>query len=352
MTVVINSMYVGGRRGPFANSLDDTFDQMQVPNGMAWIGLYRPDEIEINSVAREFNLHHMAVEDTVAMHQRPKSERYGEVLFTVVRPAQYVEHTGRVEFGELHVFTGPNFVVTVQHAETPDLGSVRGKLERNPDLLAQGPEAVLYSILDQVVDEYAPVVARLQVEIDEVENQLFDGDPAVSRRIYESFRQVIELQRATQPLTLMLDDLRGGFDKHQVGEELRRRLRDVEDHTLRITERVDGFRLLLQNALTVNSTLVGQRQNDEMRNLTEASFAQNEQVRKISEASLAQSEEVKRISSWAAILFAPSLIAAIYGMNFEHMPELDWVVGYPLALVLMVLSSMILYRLFKRRNWL
>ncbi|WP_354531104.1 magnesium and cobalt transport protein CorA [Nakamurella sp. UYEF19] len=350
MTVINNSIYVGGRRGPVAHSLDETYDLLQKCDGLAWIGLYRPDEAEIKSVAREFNLHHLAVDDTVAAHQRPKSERYGDVLFTVLRPARYVEETGRVEFGELHVFTGANFVVTVRHAEPPDLGNVRGRLERNPDLLAQGPEAVLYTIFDQVVDEYAPVVARLQVDIDQVENQLFDGDPAVSRRIYELFREVIEMQRATQPLEGMLDGLSRGFDKYKVAEELRRRLRDVQDHTVRITEKVDGFRLLLQNALTVNGTLVGQRQNDEMRNLTEASLAQNEEVRKISEASLEQSEEVKKISSWAAIFFAPSLVAAVYGMNFDHMPELHWVVGYPLALVLMVLSSVVLYRVFKRRN--
>ncbi len=350
MTVVNNSIYVRGRRGPVANSLDETYDLLQKCDGLAWIGLYRPDEAEIKSVAREFNLHHLAVEDTVAAHQRPKSERYGDVLFTVLRPARYV--SGRVEFGELHVFTGPNFVVTVRHAETPDLGNVRGRLERNPELLARGPEAVLYTIFDQVVDEYAPVVASLQIDIDDVENQLFNGDPAVSRRIYGLFREIIELQRATQPLKGMLEGLTRGFDKYQVPDELQRRLRDVQDHTIRITERVDGFRLLLQNALTVNSTLVGQRQNEEMRNLTEASLAQNEEVRKNSESSLEQSEEVKKISSWAAIFFAPSLVAAVYGMNFDHMPELHWVVGYPIALALMVLSSVVLYRIFKRRNWL
>lgn len=152
------------------------------------------------------------------------------------------------------------------------------------------------------------------------------------------FREVIELQRATQPLKGMLEGLTRGFDKYRVPEELRRQLRDVQDHTIRITERVDGFRLLLQNALTVNSTLVGQRQNEEMRTLTAAS--------------LEQSEEVKKISSWAAIFFAPSLVAAVYGMNFDHMPELHWVVGYPLALVLMVLSSVVLYKVFRRRKWL
>lgn len=352
MAVVRNSIYVGGRRGPVPTSLDETYELLRACQGMAWIGLYRPDEAEIKSVAREFNLHYLAVEDTVAAHQRPKLERYGDVLFTVLRPARYPNAADRVEFGELHIFTGKDFVVTVRHAESPDIGSVRGRLERNPELLARGPEAVLYAIFDQVVDDYAPAVARLQDDIDDIENQLFDGDPDVSRRIYELFREVVEMQRATQPLEAMVESLIRGFDKYQVSQELRRLLRDVRDHTIRITERVDGFRALLQNALTVHATLVGQRQNDEMRSLTEASLAQNEEVRKISEASLVQNEEVKKISSWAAIFFAPSLVGAVYGMNFDHMPELHWVLGYPLALLLMIISSLVLYRVFRRRHWL
>lgn len=352
MAVVNNSIYVGGRRGPHPASLDETYEMLRDCQGMAWIGPYRPDEAEIRSVSREFSLHHLAVEDTVSAHQRPKLERYGDVLFTVLRPARYVEKTAQIEFGELHVFTGRDFVVTVRHAESPDLGQVRGRLERNPELLAMGPEAVLYSIFDQVVDEYAPVVAGLQAHIDEIENQLFDGDPEVSRRIYEAFREVISLQRATQPLPAMLASLTHGFEKYGVRDELRRRLRDVDDHTVRITEQIDSFRDLLENALTVHSTLVGQRQNEETRNLTAASLAQNEEVRRISEASLAQNEEVKKISSWAAIFFAPSLVAAVYGMNFEHMPELHWVLGYPLAVLLMIVSSVALYRVFKHRHWL
>lgn len=352
MTVVNNSIYVGGRRGPTPSSLPETYELLRQCRGMAWIGLYRPDEAELKSVAKEFNLHHLAVEDTVAAHQRPKLERYGDVLFTVLRPARYTDGARRLEFGELHVFTGTDFVVTVRHAESPDVGRVRGRLERNPDLLAAGPEAALYAVFDQVVDEYAPVVARLQADIDDIENQLFESDPDVSRRIYALFREIIELQRATQPLPAMLESLAKGFDKYHIGDELRRLLRDVLDHAIRITDRVDGFRALLQNALTVNSTLVGQRQNDEMRSLTEASLAQNEESKRISEASLAQNEEVKKISSWAAIFFAPSLVAAVYGMNFDHMPELSWLVGYPLALLLMVVVSFALYRVFKRRRWL
>jgi magnesium transporter len=338
MALVDNAVYVDGRRSADPRSLDETYELLRERHGMAWIGLYRPDVAEIRSVAKEFDLHPLAVEDAIAAHQRAKLERYGTTLFTVLRPARYLDDTERVEFGELHVFTGRDFVVTIRHAETPDLGRVRDRLERTPELLRLGPEAVLYAILDQVVDEYAPVVAGLENDIDEIEDQLFKGDPAVSRRIYELSREVIEFQRATHPLLDMLTSLEAGFEKYKVDLELQRSLRDVHDHAIRIVERADSFRALLQNALTVQTTLVGQQQNDEMRSLTEASLAQN--------------EEVKRISAWAAILFAPTLVGTIYGMNFDHMPELHWLLGYPYAVALMLVTSVTLYLVFKRRSWL
>ncbi len=338
MALVNNAVYTDGRRSADPESLDDTYRTVRDCGGMAWIGLYRPEFEEIQSVAREFDLHELAVEDAVAAHQRPKLERYGTTLFTVLRPARYVDETEDVEFGELHVFTGTDFVVTIRHAETPDLSQVRKRLEASPELLRLGPEAVLYAILDQVVDEYDPVVVGLENDIDEIEDQLFKGDPKVSRRIYELSREVIEFQRATHPILEILSALEEGSDKYAVDLELRRNLRDVKDHAIRIVERGDAFRTLLQNALTVQTTLVSQQQNDEMRSLTEASLAQN--------------EEVKKISAWAAILFAPTLVGTIYGMNFEHMPELKWFYGYPAAVGLMVVTSMTLYFVFKKRRWL
>jgi magnesium transporter len=338
MALVDNAVYVDGHRTADPRSLDETYELLRERHGMAWIGLYRPDVAEIRSVAREFDLHPLAVEDAIAAHQRAKLERYGTTLFAVLRPARYLDDVERVEFGELHVFTGRDFVVTIRHAEAPDLGRVRDRLEQAPELLRLGPEAVLYAILDQVVDEYAPVVAGLENDIDEIEDQLFRGDREVSRRIYELSREVIEFQRATRPLLVMLASLEAGFEKYQVDLELQRSLRDVQDHAIRIVERADSFRALLQNALTVHTTLVGQQQNEEMRSLTEASLAQN--------------EEVKRISSWAAILFAPTLVGTIYGMNFDHMPELHWLFGYPLALGLMLVTSVTLYVVFRRRGWL
>ncbi|QSE84988.1 magnesium and cobalt transport protein CorA [Rhodococcus koreensis] len=338
MTIVDNAVYVSGVRAATPESLDSTYELLRKNAGMAWIGLYRPGTEEIDSLAREFALHHLAVEDAITAHQRPKLERYDSVLFVVLRPARYLDDVEKVEFGELHVFVGPDFVVTIRHAESPDLGVVRHRMEQAPGLLCLGPEAVLYAIVDQVVDEYEPVIAGLENDVDEIEDQLFTGDAFVARRIYALSSEVIEFQRATQPLVGMLEALQRGSEKYHVDLELQRHLRDVHDHTIRIVERADSFRAHLQTALTVHATLVAQQQNEEMHHLTEAS--------------LAQSEEVKKISAWAAILFAPTLVGTIYGMNFDDMPELHWATGYPLALSLMLITSMALYIVFKRQRWL
>jgi magnesium transporter len=339
VTVIDNAIYVDGRRAAEPDSLDETYEVLRdTGGGLAWIGLYRPDPLEIESVGEEFGFHRLAVDDTISAHQRPKLERYGDVLFTVLRSARYQDDLERVEFGELHVFTGKDFVVTVRHAESPDLGEVRKRLEETPELLKLGPEAVLYAILDQVVDEYQPVVDGLQGDIDEIEDQVFNGDPEVSRRIYELLREVVEFMRATQPMPGMLADLRAGFSKYDIGEELQRNLRDVADHVERVVDQSAGFKVLLINLIGVNGTLVAQRQNEE--------------TQRLSELSLRQNEEVKRISSWAAILFAPTLVGTIYGMNFTHMPELRWQFGYPFAMVLMLCVSLCLYVVFKKRGWL
>ena len=338
MAVVDNAIYVDGRRAADPESLEQTYELLRDEHGMGWIGLYRPDDEEIASVATEFGLHELAVEDAVHAHQRPKLEHYGDTLFVVLRPARYVDPEEVVEIGELHVFVGKDFVVTVRHANKPDLALVRKRLEADPELLEHGPEAVLYAILDRVVDDYIPVVAGLQTDIDEIETQVFGGDRDVSRRIYQLSREVIEFQRACEPLLAVLDSLADGLDEYRVDVELQRRLRDVRDHATQVVERVDAFRQLLSNILTVNAALVGQRQNEETTRLTETS--------------LAQGEDVKRISSWAAILFAPTLVGGIYGMNFAAMPELQWRYGYPFALLLMVLVAVTLYTLFKRRGWL
>jgi magnesium transporter len=339
VSVVDSAVYAGGRRTCSPATLAATFRALrETDGGMAWIGLYRPDERELSSLAAEFDLHELAVEDAIQAHQRPKIERYGETLFVVLRAARYLDDVEEVEFGELHLFIGKDFVVTVRHSESPDLSTVRHRLEADPDLLGLGTEAVLYAILDAVVDGYAPVVAGLENDIDEIETDVFSGDPAASRRIYELSREVVEFQRATQPLTAMLHSLTAGFGKYRVDQELQRYLRDVADHVAQTNERVDEFRVLLRDILTVNATLVGQRQNEEMKTLSETSNAQN--------------EEVKKISAWAAILFAPTLVGTVYGMNFDHMPELHWQYGYAYAWGLMALVSTVLFTVFKRRGWI
>ncbi|QDG68024.1 magnesium and cobalt transport protein CorA [Pseudarthrobacter sp. NIBRBAC000502772] len=338
MTIIDNAVYVDGVRTADPVSLDETYFVLRQREGMAWIGLYRPDANEIRSVAEEFDLSPLAVEDALAGHQRAKLEHYGECVFLVLRPARYLDDVEKVDFGEIHVFVGADYVITVRHAESPDLAKVRQRMESTPEFLALGPEAVLYGILDQVVDEYEPVAAGLENDVDEIEDDLFGADPDVSRRIYELSRQVITFQRATSPLVGILQALAAGTPERAPGPELQDHFRDVLDHVIRLNERVASFRALLQNALAVNAALVAQRQNDEMRKLTESSFA--------------QSEQVKRISSWAAILFAPTLVGTIYGMNFTSMPELNWVFGYPFALGLMVAMGLGLYWTFKHNKWI
>jgi magnesium transporter len=337
--VIDSAVYCQGRRTCSPRTLAETYRALrEQAGGMAWIGLYRPDEAELTSLAGEFDLHELAVEDAITAHQRPKLERYGDTLFVVLRAARYLDDVEEVEFGELHVFLGKDFVITVRHAESPDLSVVRRRLEHDPELLAHGTEAVLYAILDAVVDGYSPVVAGIENDVDEIETQVFDGDPAVSRRIYELSREVVDFQRAASPLTAMLESLEAGFDKYGVDEELRRLLRDVADHVVQVNERIDSLRVLLRDILQVNSILVAQKQNEEMTALSRTSNAQN--------------DEVKKISAWAAILFAPTLVGTIYGMNFRHMPELNWVFGYPFAVALMFMVSVILYLVFKRRGWI
>ncbi|MFE7529265.1 magnesium and cobalt transport protein CorA [Kitasatospora sp. NPDC057542] len=338
-SVVDAAVYRDGLRIEAPTDLADIYRRLpDRPGTMAWIGLFRPAEAQLLEAADRFDLHELAVEDAIVAHQRPKLERYGDTLFVVLRAARYLDEAEEVDFGEIHLFVGPDFVLTVRHSQAPDLSAVRRRLEGDPELLALGPEAVLYAVLDAVVDGYAPVIAGLQHDIDEIETEVFGGDPQVSRRIYELSREVIEFQRATRPLLEIMKSLEAGFGKYGTDEELQRYLRDVADHATYAAERVDGFRQMLQNILTVNATLVSQRQNEEMKQLAEAGHAQN--------------DEIKKISSWAAILFAPTLIGTVYGMNFEKMPELRWAFGYPFAIGLMALVCTGLYLVFKKRDWL
>jgi magnesium transporter len=326
--IVDRAIYRDGVRVDGAADLANMAQTCKAGEGIAWIGLYRPSRDEFVEVAKDFGLHELAVEDAVHAHQRPKLERYGDTLFCVLRPARYIDESETVEFGEVHIFAGPSFVITVRQSEAPDLAGVRHDLEARPDLLRRGTVAILHAIMDRVVDDYVPVVSGVENDIDEIEDEVFGGSVDVSRRVYELTREVISFQRATKPLMPMLDQL---MADPAVDDEERRYLRNVQDHALRLQEQADSFRQLLQNILSINLTL---------------------ETKALSEASHKQDEEVKKISAWAAILFAPTLVGTIYGMNFDEMPELHWRLGYPFALALMAAISLTLYLVFKRRTWI
>jgi magnesium transporter len=320
--IVDRAIYVNGQREE-SPSLEQIQETARKKAGFAWIGLYEPTREELGTVAREFGLHELAVRDSLRAHVRPKAERYGDTLFVAIKTARYVDEAETVEFGEVHAFVGSNFVVTVRHGKTNELVEVRRRLESRPELLRRGPYAVLYAIMNRIVEDYIPVVNGLANDIDEIEVQVFQTEPNVSRRIYELSREVTRFHQATQPLagTLgrLIEEESDDFDM-----EVQRYLRSLRDRLLRVTDESDAFRQNLQNILSVNPTLVSVNQND----------------------------QVKKISAWAAILIVPTLITGIYGMNFDFMPELHWLLGYLYSLVIMLTISLILYRRFKRLGWL
>jgi len=326
--IVDSAVYKDGKRIAEPASFAELAGAARKGDGVAWLGLHEATEDELTSIAREFGLHELAVEDAVHAHQRPKLEWYGEVMFLVLRPARYVDESETVEFGEIHVFVGPNFVITIRHGEASELGRLRHSLESRPDLLSRGPMAIVHAVVDRVVDDYVPVVEGVENDVDEIESEVFGGARNVSRRTYELIREVIEFRRAVHPLADILVNLMRNRD---LGDEEKRYLRDVHDHTLRIQEQVDSFHELLRSILSVNLTL---------------------ETKALSEAGNKQNEEVKKISAWAAILFAPTIVGTVYGMNFDHMPELHWRYGYAMALGMMLTVSVGLYLLFRRRGWI
>ena len=331
MPIRNNEIYVDGKAIAAPTSLVETFETMRAHHGMAWIGLYKPFDHEIDAVAKEFHLHKLAVEDARTAHQRPKCDTYGNIMFTVLRPARYEQHTELVHLGEIHIFTGPDFVVTVRHAESPDLAKVRHDLEKNPTQLAMGPVVVLHAVLNQIIDEYSVVLDEIQTDIDQIETQLFDGRSRPTQRIFKLTQEVIAMQRAVGPLDDVFHKVVAWAVDHQVDEEIVRMLNDLRDHTKKVVETVSGFRAILQDALSVNLALIAQRQNDEMAK---------------------QAEDVQKISAWGAILFVPTVVGAIYGMNFRNMPELSWSWGYPLAMIFIAATCGALYVNFKKREWL
>src|SRR5215211_3371239 len=297
--------------------------------GFAWIGLVEPSKEEFASVSREFDLPEMAVRGAINAHHRPRLERYGDSFFIVLRTAHYLDKQERVEFGEIHIFLGRDFVVTVRHGEASSLAGVREALEDEPGFLGRGTGTVLWAVLDRVVDGYDPVIDGLENDVDEIEEEVFGGNADVSRRIYELSREVLEFRRAAQPLAKVLERLSREFSI--ADREVPRRMRGAYDRALRISEQIDGFRELLSNILSVNLTIVSVAQNATMQR---------------------QSVQVQKISAWAAIIAVPTLITGVYGMNFRYIPELGWFFGYPYALALMLTISGLLYLGFKRAGWL
>jgi magnesium transporter len=321
--IVDKALYENGLRRPGELDLEQMYEACRSPECFAWIGLYEPSEKEFDSVRLEFNLHELAVEDAIKAHQRPKLEAFEDSLFIVLKTARYVEGGPAVETGEIQVFIGEGFIVTVRHGETK-LHDVRLDLEKRPELLRLGPGAALHAIIDRVVDDYGPVVEALDRDVRDLEAEVFsDRRGNSTQRIYGLKREVLEFYDAVAPLNEPLERLER-LTFPLIPKELWPYFRDVKDHVLRYVREVDGFRELLTSILAAN--------------LTQASVRQNEDVRKI--------------SAWAAIVAVPTLITGIYGMNFEHMPELGWTFGYPLVLAVMAVACFLLYRNFKRAGWL
>jgi magnesium transporter len=289
-----------------------------------WLGLHEPSEEELREVAKRFDLHELAVEDATRAHQRPKLEDYESSYFIVLKTARYHDESETVHFGEIDLFIGPGYVVHVRHGEGSGLRGARRRLQERPDLMKLGPAAVVWAIVDQVVDDYEPVVAGIDDDVEEVEQAVFDPEvPAPTERIYFLKREVIEFHRATWPLLGPLESIeRGAFP--QMDDQLRRFLRDVADHARRVDEAVTSQRELLTSILEANLALVSVNQN----------------------------EVVKRISGYAALIAVPTFIASVYGMNFEYMPELDWRIGYPLVLALMAALVAFLAVVLRRARWI
>jgi magnesium transporter len=325
--IVDCAIYEDGRRRVEDRrmTVTDVYKASQRSDGaFVWIGLYTPTEHEFDSLRREFDLHELAVEDAIKAHQRPKLEVYGDTLFVVLKTARYVDPDEVVEFGEILIFMGADFVITVRHGEASELHGVRARMEENAELLRHGPSAVLHAVVDKVVDDYVPALEGLEEDVNEVERDVFSperNNPA--ERIYKLQREVQEFSQATSSLIDPVDRLsRGSYD--HVHGEVQTYFRDVYDHLVRVSEQLEGSHQLLTGALQANLAQVTVRQN----------------------------EDVRKISAIVAILAAPTMIAGIYGMNFEHMPELTWTFGYPLIIGVMLVICFGLYRYFKNAGWL
>ncbi|MEU9009392.1 magnesium/cobalt transporter CorA [Streptomyces sp. NPDC048479] len=331
-TVVNCVIYEDGVRQPENYPVDEAVRRVRkTGRGFVWIGLHEPSDAEFAGVAELFGLHPLAVEDAVDAHQRPKVERYDESLFAVFKTCRYVEHeeltatSEVVDTGELMIFTGTDFVITVRHGRHGSLGPLREALEATPEQLAKGPAAVLHAIADQVVDDYLAVADAVQNDIDAVETAVFSeqGGHADAGRIYQLKRELLELRRAVAPLDRPVHAL-ASQPLPLVGPDIQPYFRDVADHLSRVTEQITSFDALLDSILQAH----------------------------LAQVTVAQNEDMRKITAWAAIIAVPTMVCGVYGMNFDHMPELRWAYGYPLVLGVMAVACFVVHRSFRRNGWL
>jgi magnesium transporter len=324
--IVDNALYRKGVRVPVDSEISDlaAVRDRCGPDDFVWVGLHEPERSELDAVAEIFDLHPLAVEDAVKAHQRPKLERYGDSLFLTLKTLWYVDEEDAVETGEINLFVGSDFVITVRHGEGGALRQARSALEDREAVLAHGPSSVVYAVCDQVVDAYEEVADSLQEDVDEVETSVFsDLRTNDSARIYVLKRELAEVRRAVHPLREPVNRFTTGVVRG-IHPDAGPYFRDVGDHLSRVSETVEGLDSLLSTAFDAHLAQISIQQNDDMR----------------------------RISATIGLIAAPALIGAIYGMNFEHMPELGWQFGYPMALLLMAMASLTVWILSKRAGWL
>jgi magnesium transporter len=329
--VVDCAVYVDGGRRPGRIGYSEALAQVrQSGEGFVWLGLHAPDTDQMKGVSETFGLHELICEDVVHAHQRPKLERYDDTMFLVLKTVKYVEHERLadakevVETGEIMVIVGPDFVITVRHGEHSELASVRRSLEARPELLALGPTAVMHAITDHLVDIYLEVTEAMEKDIDAAEESIFTPRKAVVvEPIYLLKREVMELRRAVAPLGPALGRLTAE-DNPLISKEIRRYFRDVQDHHTSAAEHVAGYDEVL-------SSLIGAA---------------------VAKSGVEQNTDMRKISAWVAIVSVPTMIAGIYGMNFDNMPELHWHYSYYVVLAVMISVAVTLWRTFRRNHWL
>ncbi|PQA31115.1 magnesium/cobalt transporter CorA [Amnimonas aquatica] len=293
------------------------------PEAFLWLGLHEPDADMLALLQSQFDLHELAIEDALCAHQRPKIEAYGDTRFIVVHTAE--REGNRIVFGETHLFLGPNFLITIRHGPSHTYASMRQRVEARPKQLSHGPSYPLYAVIDFIVDNYVPIVEDFKQTLQQLESDIFlpQYKRGTIKRLYQLKRELITLRLASSPLQDIAQELSHGMDK-LVHKSTQPYFRDIADHCTRINEAIDALNELLTAAIQVNLSLVTVKQN----------------------------EVVKKLAGWAALLALPTLVTSIYGMNFVHMPELQWQYGYPLVLGLTALACLRLHKTLKRAGWM